>query len=132
MGDGGGGIGDAGADRSFEAFGYNFSLDYGATQLGANYLAMDTADGTLRVAFAVVGGAIVLAVGAWRRWQALVVVGAVTCGLVGFTQLAPVVARMPNSVVIGAVGITLLALGVRYEQRRANARQAASWLASMT
>jgi hypothetical protein len=39
---------------------------------------------------------------------------------------------MPNSLVIGAVGITLLALGVRYEQRRANARQAASWLASMT
>lgn len=89
-------------------------------------------DNPLRVAYAVVGGGLVLALGAWQRWQALVVVGALTCGLVGFTQLAPIVARMPNSVVIGAVGITLLALGVRYEQRRANARQAASWLASMT
>jgi hypothetical protein len=89
-------------------------------------------DNPLRVAYAVVGGGVVLALGAWQRWQALVVVGAVTCGLVGFTQLAPIVARMPNSLVIGVVGISLLALGVRYEQRRANARQAASWLASMT
>jgi hypothetical protein len=89
-------------------------------------------DNPLRVAYAVVGGGLVLAAGAWRRWQALVVVGALACAIVGVTQLAPIVARMPNSVVIGAVGITLLALGVRYEQRRANARQAASWLASMT
>ena len=103
-----------------------------ATALLPSALLTAVLDNPLRVAFAVLGGGIVLALGAWQRWQALVVVGAAACGLVGFTQLAPIVARMPNSLVIGAVGITLLALGVRYEQRRANARQAVSWLASMT
>lgn len=103
-----------------------------ATALLPSALLTAVLDNPLRVAFAVVAGGIVLALGAWRQWQALVVVGAATCAIVGITQLAPIVARMPNSLVIGAVGITVLALGVRYEQRRANARQAVSWLASMT
>jgi hypothetical protein len=85
-----------------------------------------------RVTLTLVVAATALALGAWRRRQALVVVGATAATLVGVTQLGPFVAHLDKSVVIGVVGVALLAVGARYEQRRSNARAAASWLASMS
>jgi len=85
-----------------------------------------------RVALTLLVAATTLWVGAWRRRQALVVVGATAAGLVGLTQLGPIVVHLDKSVVIGVVGVGLLAIGARYEQRRSDARAAVSWLASMS
>ena len=74
----------------------------------------------------------VLVVGAWRRWQALVVVGAAAAAVVAVTQLGPYTLHAPRFLTLGTLGVLLLLVGARYEQRRANARQALSWLASLT
>jgi hypothetical protein len=74
----------------------------------------------------------VLALGAGRRWQAPVVVGAASAVLVAVSELGPYTLHLPRSITLGTLGVLLLALGARYEQRRANARQAVSWLASMS
>jgi len=76
--------------------------------------------------------AAVLSVGAFRRWQSLVVLGAVAASVVALTQLGPVIASLPRYLTLGTVGVALLAVGARYEQRRADARHAVSWLASMS
>ena len=89
-------------------------------------------DGLVRPLVTVVVAAVVLAVGAWRRWQALVVVGAVAAAVVALAELGPMTLHLPRYLTLGATGIVLLALGARYEQRRADARQAVSWLASMS
>lgn len=77
-------------------------------------------------------GAAVLALGAWRRWQSLVVVGALAAALVAVTQLGPATLHAPRYLTLGTLGVALLLLGVRYEQSRAGARHAASWLSSMS
>lgn len=74
----------------------------------------------------------VLVVGAWRRWQALVVVGAFAAVVVAVTQLGPYAVHLPRFLTLGTLGVALLAVGARYEQRRADARRAASWLAGMS
>jgi hypothetical protein len=74
----------------------------------------------------------VLVVGAWRRWQALVVVGAAAAALVAVTQLGPYTLHAPRFLTLGTLGVLLLLVGARYEQRRDNARQALSWLASLS
>lgn len=74
----------------------------------------------------------VLVVGAWRRWQALVVVGAAAAALVAVTQLGPFTLHAPRFLTLGTLGVLLLMVGARYEQRRENARQALSWLSSLT
>ena len=89
-------------------------------------------DGLARPLVAVVISAAVLAVGAWHRWQALVVLGAVAAAVVALAELGPMTLHLPRYLTLGATGIVLLALGARYEQRRADARQAVSWLASMS
>ena len=76
--------------------------------------------------------AALLALGAWRRWQALVVVGALAAALVAVTQLGPLTLRAPRYLTLGSLGIALLLVGARYEQSRANARHAVSWLSSMS
>jgi hypothetical protein len=88
--------------------------------------------GLARPLVTVVLAAALLAVGAWRRWQALVVLGAVAAAVVGLAELGPMTLHLPRYLTLGAVGVALLAVGARYEQRRADARQAVSWLASMS
>jgi hypothetical protein len=75
---------------------------------------------------------LVLVVGAQRRLQALVVVGAVSAVVVAVSELGPYTLHLPRSLTLGALGVLVLAVGARYEQRRENARQAVSWLASMS
>ncbi len=47
-----GGLLDYTTNRDFAAYGYNFSEDYSAVQFGANGIAVDNDDGTLRVGLA--------------------------------------------------------------------------------
>ena len=96
----------------------------------ALFTAVD--DGLVRPLLAVTVAVAVLAVGAWRRWQALVVVGAVAAVVVGITQLGPYAVHLPRFLTLGTLGVALLAIGARYEQRREDARHAISWLASMS
>ncbi|MFC8501431.1 SCO7613 C-terminal domain-containing membrane protein [Pedococcus sp. NPDC057267] len=96
----------------------------------ALFTAVD--DGLLRPLLAVTVAVVVLVVGAWRRWQALVVLGAAAAVVVGITQLGPYAVHLPRFLTLGTLGVALLAIGARYEQRRANARHAISWLASLS
>jgi len=89
-------------------------------------------DGVVRPLVTVTVAVVVLVAGAWRRWQALVVVGAGAAVVVAVTQLGPYAAQLPRYLTLGSLGVALLAVGARYEQRRADARQAVSWLASMS
>jgi hypothetical protein len=73
-----------------------------------------------------------LVTGAWRRWQALVVVGAFAAVVVAVTQLGPYAVHLPRFLTLGTLGVALLAVGARYEQRRADARRAVSWLAGLS
>lgn len=89
-------------------------------------------DGLARPLLTVTAAVAVLVVGALRRWQALVVLGAVAAAVVTLSQLLPYAVLLPRYLTLGSLGVLLLAVGARYEQRRADARQAVSWLASMS
>lgn len=89
-------------------------------------------DGLVRPLVTVAAAVAVLVLGALRRWQALVVLGAACAATVALTQLLPYAVLLPRYLTLGALGVLLLAVGARYEQRRADARQAVSWLASMS
>ncbi len=89
-------------------------------------------DGVLRPLVTVSVAVLVLVVGAQWRWQALVVLGAGAAVVIGITQLGPYAMHLPRYLTLGTLGVALLAVGARYEQRRADARQAVSWLASMS
>jgi hypothetical protein len=89
-------------------------------------------DGLARPLLTVVTAVVVLVVGALRRWQALVVLGATAAAVVALTQLMPYAVLLPRYLTLGTLGVALLAVGARYEQRRADARHAVSWLASMS
>ena len=103
-----------------------------AVGLVPSALLTATDDALARPLVTVVVAAAVLSVGAFRRWQSLVVLGAVAASVVALTQLGPVIASLPRYLTLGTVGVALLAVGARYEQRRADARHAVSWLASMS
>jgi hypothetical protein len=89
-------------------------------------------DGVLRPLLVVTAAVAVLVTGAQRRWQALVVLGATAAVVVAVTQLGPYAVQLPRYLTLGTLGVLLLAVGARYEQRRADAKQAVSWLASMS
>lgn len=89
-------------------------------------------DGLVRPLLTVCAAVLVLVVGALQRWQALVVVGAAAAAIVALSQLLPYAMLLPRYLTLGTLGVALLAVGARYEQRRADARQAVSWLASMS
>ena len=76
-------------------------------------------------------GAFVLVAGVMTRWQSPVVVGSVTVLIVTVAQLAPYADSLPRWLTFGTLGLLLLVLGARYEQRRQNARQAARWVAAL-
>lgn len=75
--------------------------------------------------------AVVLVVGVMTRWQSPVVVGSVAITVVAVAQLAPYAVGLPRWLTFGTLGIVLLVLGARYEQRRRNASQAAHWIAAL-
>lgn len=100
--------------------------------------------GLLPSAFATVGDpsltrpAVVLAVaaavmlaGITLRWQAPFLSGALAACVVAIAQLAPYAVGVPRWVTFGAVGLVLLVLGSRYEQRRRNAAHAVHWVAAL-
>lgn len=89
-------------------------------------------DGVLRPLVTVTAAVLVLIVGALRRWQAPVVLGAAAAVVVAVTELGPYAVQLPRYLTLGTLGVALLAVGARYEQRRADARQAVSWLASLS
>ena len=66
----------------------------------------------------------------WRR-QALVLVPAVAVVVVVVSQLGPYAVGLPRWLSLGSVGVLLLAVGIRYEARRRNARSAVRWLRSL-
>ncbi|GAA1428189.1 hypothetical protein GCM10009616_07220 [Microlunatus lacustris] len=76
-------------------------------------------------------GAAVLLLGVRLRWQAALVVGAVALAVVAVSQLAPYAVGLPRWLSFGLVGLLLLVLGARYEQRRRNARQALAWVSGL-
>lgn len=79
----------------------------------------------LAVSAAVLVGGIVL------RWQAPVVMGAVAIDVVAVSQLAPYAVGLPRWLTLGTVGLMLLAVGARYEQRLHNARDAGRWVRAL-
>ena len=84
--------------------------------------------GSVRVVgFAVLATAVLLA-GAVLRWQAPLLAGALALGVHALVQLAPWLAQayqaLPRWLVLGALGVLLLAVGATYEQRLQQVRLA--------
>jgi hypothetical protein len=100
--------------------------------LGPSALLTVGDDGLVRPLLTVTAAVALLVLGAARRWQAPVAVGAVAAVVVALTQLGPVALEAPRPLTLGSLGVLLLVVGARYEQRRADARAAASWLASLS
>jgi hypothetical protein len=75
--------------------------------------------------------AAVMIVGVTLRWQAPFLSGALAACVVAVAQLAPYAVGVPRWVSFGVVGLVLLVLGFRYEQRRRNATQAVRWVAAL-
>lgn len=84
-----------------------------------------------RPVLVVVAAAAVMVLGIRRRWQAPFLSGALAACVVAASQLAPYAVGAPRWVSFGAVGIVLLVLGSRYEQRRQDASQAVHWVAAL-
>ena len=75
--------------------------------------------------------AAVMVVGVRRRWQAPFLSGALAACVVAVAQLAPYAVGVPRWASFGTVGVFLLVLGLRYEQRRRNASFAVHWVAAL-
>lgn len=75
--------------------------------------------------------AAVVAFGVLRQWQAPLVTGTVALTIVAISQLAPYAVGMPRYLSLGAVGLALLLLGARYEQRRRDALDAVHWVRAL-
>ncbi|HEX5524499.1 MAG TPA: hypothetical protein VFX53_13700 [Pedococcus sp.] len=85
----------------------------------------------LRPMLTLVAAAVVLALGVALRSQAPVVIGAAAAAVVAVSQLAPYAIGAPRWLTLGLTGALLLALGARYEKRRADAHRVAHWLAGL-
>jgi hypothetical protein len=78
--------------------------------------------GDVRPLAGLAAGTLVLVLGAVLRRRAAVDVGVAVVAILGFRQLAPVVAELPNWATVGAAGVVLLAVGATFEQRRRDVR----------
>jgi hypothetical protein len=78
-----------------------------------------------------VAAAVVIVVGLRRRWQAPFLSGALAACVVAVAQLAPYAVGVPRWASFGAVGVALLVLGLRYEQRRREATLAVRWVTAL-
>lgn len=85
----------------------------------------------LRPLLVLAAGAAVLLLGVSRRWQAPLVIGSLGLAVVAVSQLAPWAVGLPRWLSFGTVGLVLLVLGARYEERRRNARRAVDWVAAL-
>ena len=90
-----------------------------------------TDDGLTRPLLVLLAAVLTTLAGTGLRWQAPVVTGAVAATVVAVSQLGPYAAAAPRWVSLALAGAVLLSLGARYEQRRRDAREAASWLAAL-
>jgi hypothetical protein len=72
-----------------------------------------------------------LLAGAWLKLQAPLVIGAVELALLVVRELSPFALALPRWVAIGTVGVLLLTLGVTWESRLANLRNARRLIAGM-
>ena len=71
---------------------------------------------------------VLVLVGAWLRWHAPFLVGAVVGGLVVLRELAPYALETPQWMLIGAAGTVLIACGITWESRMRDLQQAAAYL----
>ncbi len=66
--------------------------------------------------------------GSQLRWNAPLVIGAAVGGLLVVREVAPYAAETPQWVVIGLAGTLLTVVGVTWERRLVELRQAAAYL----
>ena len=103
--------------------------------LGAALLpsALATVDdpSLLRPLLVLAAATAVVIVGVLVRWQAALVTGTAALLVVAVSQLAPYAVGMPRYLSLGTVGLVLLLLGARYEQRRQDVRHAAAWVLAL-
>ncbi|MET0525094.1 MAG: hypothetical protein ABWZ91_09845 [Nocardioides sp.] len=81
-----------------------------------------------RAAWLGVGCVGLLLAGTLLRWHAPLVMGAAVGGVLVVRELAPYAAQVPQWVLIGAAGALLTVVGVTWEHRLAQVRQAAAYL----
>lgn len=87
--------------------------------------------GLTRALLVLAAAAAALAFGVARGRQAPVLIGGLALAVVAVSQLAPWAVGLPRWLSFGSVGVALLVLGARYEQRRRNARSAMAWVATL-
>lgn len=85
----------------------------------------------LRAGLVLVAATLVLLAGVARRWQAPAVTSSIALGIVLISQLGPYAVGLPRWLTIGVVGAALLAVGARYERRRADVVRAAAWVGGL-
>ena len=85
----------------------------------------------LRPLLVLAAGALAAFAGVAGRWQAPLATGALAVVIVAFSQLAPYAIGMPRWASLGVVGLALLLLGARYEQRRRDAAQMVAWVKAL-
>lgn len=94
-------------------------------------VASVTDDGLTRPLLVLLAAVLATLAGTALRWQAPVITGALAATVVAVSQLGPYAVAAPRWASLALGGAVLLSLGARYEQRRRDARDAASWLAAL-
>ncbi|GGD12222.1 SCO7613 C-terminal domain-containing membrane protein [Nocardioides daphniae] len=88
-------------------------------------------DSPWRLTVVTLVAALLLVVGIARRWRAPLVLGALALGIVAFTQGGPLLAYVPNFVLLVGSGAVLLVVGVMWERSIALGRRTYALLAAM-
>lgn len=78
-----------------------------------------------------IAGLAVLLLGAWRRLQAPIVLGAVTLVVLGIDKIGPQAVRLPRWTVLAIAGALLLWVGTTFERRRDDVQRAARRLGDL-
>lgn len=68
------------------------------------------------------GATVALGTGAWRRWQAPFVAGAVTLIALAIIEIAPYAVAIERWILLGGLGLALLAIGITWEDRLRDGR----------
>lgn len=101
-----------------------------AALLPSATVALDD-DGLLRPLTVLAVAVLYAATGAALRSQAPLVTGTVAATVVALSQTAPYAVGLPRWLSLGAAGVALLAVGIRYEQRRRDLTTAATWVGDL-
>lgn len=95
-------------------------------------LAVGLTEGdSLRLTAVTVVAIVALVVGLTRKWKAPVTVGSLALILVAVTQGGPLVSYVPGWVLLGAGGLTLLIVGLSWEQAVVTGRRANTWFSAL-